>query len=189
MANARTPFRSEDHLLWIDLEMTGLDVTTDVILQAAAIVTSGSLEPLVEWVSDIWQPEEKLKQMTPFVRQMHEKTGLLERVRKSVVSSRDAEATLLELVSNWCCYGVPVCGNTVWQDKVFIDRYWPGVSRYLHYRVLDVSSLKILTRRWYGETALFKKSEAGAHDALIDIKNSIAELEHYRSTLFKAPRA
>ena len=173
--------------MWVDLEMTGLDVDRDVILQAAAVITTAGLEPLAEWACDVWQPEEKLHGMTPFVRQMHEKTGLLERVRKSTISSADAEGQLLEFVTSWCNYRSVLCGNTVWQDKVFIDRHWPGVSKYLHYRVLDVSTIKTLARRWHGEAAVFKKSEEGAHDALFDIKYSIAELAHYKRTLFKAP--
>ena len=187
MASSPPPVRRDDHLLWVDLEMTGLDVQHDVILQAAAIITNADLQPLAEWSCDVWQPEAKLQQMTPYVRQMHEKTGLIERVRRSLVADAEAEAQLLNFVSGWCCYKVPVCGNSVGQDKAFIDRYWPGVGRYLHYRVVDVSTLKILAKRWYGESAVFEKSAVGEHDALVDIKNSIAELAHYRRKLFAAP--
>lgn len=179
----RTP--SPDNLVWIDLEMTGLDVDNHVIVQAAVIITDGNLKPLEEYSCDVWQPEERLEQMSPFVREMHESNGLIERVRKSRLDTGDAEKRLLERVAGWCTYPATLCGNTVWQDRKFLDKYMPGLGRYLHYRLIDVSSLKALAQRWYGDAAVFSKSKQGEHDALVDIKNSIAELAHYRSTLLR----
>jgi oligoribonuclease len=174
------------NLAWIDLEMTGLDAQRDAILQAALIVTDAELRPLEELACDVWQPEETLAQMTPFVRDMHEKSGLVERVRSSRIDLRAAEQMLLERIAGWCPFPAILCGNTIGQDKRFIDRWMPGLGGYLHYRSVDVSSLKILAKAWYGERAVYVKPEEGAHDAMVDIKNSIAELAHYRKTLFRS---
>ncbi len=174
-----------ENLCWLDLEMTGLDPAEHVILQAALIVTNAALEPLEEINIDIWQPEEALAKMVPFVRDMHEKTGLTKRVRASRVDVYAAEKALMERVSGWCSYPAILAGNSIGQDKKFVDRWMPGLSGYLSYRLVDVSSIKVLARLWVGESALYQKPEAGEHDALVDIKNSIAELSHYRKTLFK----
>lgn len=182
--------QSPDHLVWIDLEMTGLSSEEDVILQAALIITNRHLEPLEEFVCDIWQPESALAKMTPFVRDMHEKTGLTERVRGSKTDLARAELSLFEIIAGWCPLRAGVlAGNSVGQDKKFIDRYMPLLSGYLNYRIIDVSSIKILTKLWYGEHKQFPKPEAGAHDALVDIKNSIEELKHYREHIFLRPAA
>ena len=95
-----------------------------------------------------------------------------------------AQQQLLEIVSGWCPQGAVLCGNSVWQDRKFLDRYMPGLAAYLTYRLLDVSSIKVLARTWYGQSAVFSKPTQGEHDALIDIQNSIAELAFYRRTLF-----
>ena len=173
------------NLAWLDLEMTGLDPAPHVILQAAIVVTNAQLEPLEELCVDIWQPERLLEPMSPFVREMHEKNGLLARVAASKVEVRDAEKRLLEVMAGWCPYPAVLCGNSIASDRRFIERYMPGLAGYLHYRMIDVSSLKVLLRLWYGDSAEFKKSEAGAHDALFDIRQSIAELQFYRSRFLK----
>lgn len=185
MAERITRVQSPGNLAWLDLEMTGLDPERDAILQAALIITDENLQPLEEWVCDIWQPESELAKMTPFVREMHEQTGLLSRVRKSKIDLWATEKRLLERVTGWCTYPAVLCGNTIGQDKRFVDRHMPGLAGYLSYRTVDVTSLKILARLWYGEGAVFQKSQEGEHDALVDIKNSIAELAHYRATLFR----
>jgi len=173
------------HLAWLDLEMTGLDPERDVILQAALIITDAELTPLEEYVSDVWQPESELAKMTPFVREMHQKTGLLERVRSCSIELRRVEQALLEIVAGWCPYGAVLCGNSIWQDRKFLDRYMPALSGYLTYRIIDVSAVKVLAKTWYGSSAVFSKPEAGEHDALNDVRNSIAELAHYKKTLFR----
>jgi oligoribonuclease len=175
-----------NHLVWLDLEMTGLDVDKDVILQSALVITDAQLQPLEQFAVDIWQPESELSRMSPYVREMHEKTGLLDRVRRSRTECRRAEQSMLEIVSGWCPYGAILCGNSIWQDRRFVDRYMPGLAAYLTYRLLDVSSIKILAKTWFGASAVFDKPAAGEHDALVDIRNSIAELAHYRKTLFRA---
>jgi oligoribonuclease len=173
------------NLAWIDLEMTGLDPVTDVILQAAVIITSSNLQPLEKYTCDVWQPDHALARMSPFVRDMHEKNGLVARVRQSRLDTAGAEKRLLERVAGWCTYPAIICGNSVGQDKRFIDAHMPGLGGFLSYRILDVSSVKILARAWYGESAEFKKPEAGEHDALVDIQNSIDELAHYRKVVFR----
>jgi oligoribonuclease len=179
--------QSATNLAWLDLEMTGLDPRADVILQAALIITDTQLNVLEEFVCDIWQPSELLERMVPFVKEMHETTGLTARVKKSRVDLLVAERKLLERVAGWCAYPAVLCGNTIGQDKRFVDQWMPGLSGYLSYRTIDVTSIKLLAKAWYGEEAVFDKPVKGEHDALVDIKNSIAELSHYRATLFKTP--
>jgi oligoribonuclease len=172
------------NLAWLDLEMTGLDAHRDAILQAALIVTNSELECLEEWSCDVWQPESELSKMTPFVRAMHETTGLVERVRQSTIDVAAAERALLERVAGWCPYPAVLCGNSIGQDKQFIAQHMRGLAGYLSYRLVDVSSLKLLARLWYGEGAVYQKPEEGRHDAILDIRRSIDELRHYRATLF-----
>ncbi|MGC4087311.1 MAG: oligoribonuclease [Polyangiaceae bacterium] len=177
--------QAASNLVWLDLEMTGLDAQHDVILQAAIVITNAELEPLEEFVCDVWQPPSALERMTPFVRDMHEKNGLLARVAASRTDSYALEKQLLERIAGWCSYPALICGNTIGQDKRFIDHWLPGLSAYLSYRSIDVSSLKMLAKLWYGETAMYKKPTDAEHDALFDVKQSIAELSHYRATLFR----
>jgi oligoribonuclease len=182
------PSPHEDNLVWIDLEMTGLDPSVDVILQAGLVITTADLEPLDELAVDIKQPEEALAGMSDFVRDMHTRTGLIERVRRSTVDTAEAERRLLACISAWCPAPATLCGNSIWNDRRFIARYMPALDRHLHYRVVDVSSIKVLAARWYGEAAVFVKPAAGAHDAAVDVRHSIAELQHYRRSLFR-PRS
>jgi oligoribonuclease len=186
MADRIVRTQQDGNLAWLDLEMTGLDAQNDVILQAALIITNANLEPLEEFVCDIWQPDEALARMTPFVRDMHETTGLTARVRASKLDLGAAERKLMERVTGWCNFPAILCGNSIGQDKRFVDRWLLGLSGYLSYRTVDVTSLKILAKLWYGDPSVFSKPTHGEHDALVDIKNSIAELAHYRSLLFKA---
>jgi oligoribonuclease len=178
--------QSATHLAWLDLEMTGLDTETCVILQAALIITDADLDVLEEFVCDVWQPERYLSDMVPVVREMHEATGLLERVRRSDIDVGMAERRLLERVSGWCGFSAVLCGNSIGSDRRFVERHMPGLACCLHYRMIDVSAVKVLAGLWYGEGAMFEKPEVGKHDALVDIKNSIAELAHYRATLFRS---
>ena len=186
MAERIVRTQKDGNLAWLDLEMTGLDAQRDVILQAALIITNAALQPLEEFVCDIWQPDEALARMTPFVRDMHETTGLTTRVRASKLDLGAAERKLMERVTGWCGYGAILCGNSIGQDKRFVDQWLPALSGYLSYRTVDVTSIKILAKIWYGDAATFQKPTLREHDALVDIKNSIAELGHYRSLLFKA---
>ena len=177
--------QAEGNLAWLDLEMTGLDPQADVILQAALIITDSQLTPLEEFVCDVWQPPSALERMTPFVRNMHEKNGLLARVAASRFDIGFLEKLLLERVSGWCAYPAVLCGNSIGHDKRFVERWMPGLAGYLSYRTVDVSSLKILTKLWYGDAAAYSKPTTQEHDALFDIHQSIAELSHYKSSVFK----
>lgn len=176
---------SSDNLVWIDLEMTGLDPLEHVILQAALVITTPELEPIDEIAVDIAQPAGALSRMSPVVREMHTRTGLIERVRHSTINTAQAEHLLLERIAAKCRAPATLCGNSVWADRSFIAHHMPSLDQHLHYRLVDVSTLKVLAQRWYGDGAVFEKPAAGQHDAAVDIKNSIAELRHYRRTLFR----
>jgi len=173
-----------DNLVWIDLEMTGLDPESEVILQAALIVTDSNLKPLESFCVDIWQPDSALTTMVPFVRKMHEKNGLLERCQTSTVDVAAAEQQILERISGWCPYRPVLCGNTIGSDRKFLDKYMKALSGYLHYRMVDVSSLKVLAGLWY-PGAGYNKPKDAQHDALFDIEQSILELDHYRKTMLR----
>jgi len=175
--------RNASNLAWIDLEMTGLDPERDMILQAALIVTDRDLQPLDEYVCDVWQPEAAFEHMSPFVRDMHEKNGLLDRVRASRVDQREAQRQLLTRISALCDYPAVLCGSSIWVDRTFLDRHMQGLAGYLHYRMVDVTSFKLVVDRWLGASAMFQKPTEGEHDALVDIRNSIAELRHYKKLL------
>jgi len=177
--------RDPANLAWLDLEMTGLDPERDVIIQAALIITDRELTPLNEYSCDIYQPDDTLARMSPFVRDMHEKNGLIARVKASRVDQREAQRQLLSRVAALCEQPAVLCRSSIWVDRTFVDRHMPGLAGYLHYRMIDVSSLKLLVDRWYGPSAVYVKPTAGEHDALVDIRNSIAELRHYRALMRK----
>lgn len=175
----------DDVLAWIDLEMTGLDPDTCVIVQLAMILTDRELNTLAPPLElTIWAPEPDLERMSPFVRSMHEKSGLLPLVRKSEIDLADAQRQVLEILTTHAVYGTArLAGNSVWQDKRFLMKYMPAVDSYLHYRLVDVSSLKELAAWWYN--ARHEKPKDGKHTALFDIQQSIEELKFYRKTMFK----
>lgn len=177
--------RSDSNIAFLDLEMTGLSPERDVIIQAALIITNKELEPLDEYVCDIWQPEEALAVMSPFVRDMHDKNGLIDRVRASRIDLREAERQLLTRISALCPHPAVLAGNSVWVDRMFLQKYMPAVTGFLHYRMIDVTSVRLLVDRWVGASGTFNKPSAGEHDALVDTRNCIAELRHYRAVLAK----
>jgi oligoribonuclease len=176
---------AKDHLVWLDMEMTGLDPERNVPVQVAMIITTAELVELEAIEITIWQPEEALLRMEPIVRKMHTDNGLLDKIRSSNTSVLQAERKLLELLARWLrpIEGV-LCGNSIHQDRRFLDRYFPAVNGYLHYRMVDVSTLKELAKRWYGSDALYQKASAD-HTALSDIRESIRELQHYRTSILK----
>ncbi len=176
---------SRDYLVWLDMEMTGLDPVTCVPVQVAMVITSPELTELDCMEVTIWQPEEKLAVMAPIVRRMHTENGLLSKIRSSEHALNDAERQMLSFLGRWVRPGEGVlAGNSIHQDRRFLSAYFPVVNGYLHYRMVDVSTLKELARRWYGPEALMNKG-ASEHTALADIRESIRELAHYRRAIFK----
>lgn len=175
-----------DLLVWVDLEMTGLDPQTCVIVEIATIITDSDLEVVAEGPNlVVHQPAETLAGMDPFVVKMHERSGLLERIAASNISLEEAEEASLAFVKQHCAErSSPLCGNSIWKDRQFIERYMPRFDGHLHYRNIDVSSIKELVRRWYPKEEAPGKKES--HRALDDILESIAELRFYRSNVFKA---
>lgn len=169
------------NLIWMDLEMTGLDPDNDVIIEMATIATDGDLNIIAEGpVLAIRQPEEKLLGMDEWNQTHHSESGLLDRVRKEGVLEREAEAQTLAFIEQYAeKRTAPLCGNTIWQDRRFLARYMPTLEAYLHYRIVDVSSLKELALRW--RPALLKGfTKKNAHTALADIRESIEELRYYK---------
>ncbi|MEX0375260.1 oligoribonuclease [Spiribacter pallidus] len=173
---------SQDNLIWIDLEMTGLDVDRDRIIEVATIVTDAQLEILAEGpVIAIHQPEDVLAGMDDWNQNQHGGSGLLKRVRESTVDEAEAEQRTLAFLEQWVPPGVsPMCGNSICQDRRFMHRSMPRLMRYFHYRHIDVSTLKELATRWLPSvTTGFTKQSS--HLALDDIRDSINELRHYRA--------
>jgi oligoribonuclease len=177
---------NEDNLIWIDLEMTGLEPMRDQIIEIATLVTDSDLRILAEGpVIAIHQPEHVLAAMDEWNREHHGASGLLERVRISSDDERSAERQTLAFVERWCKAGAsPLCGNSICQDRRFLARWMPRLESFFHYRNLDVSTLKILAQRWAPQVAEGVKKQ-GAHLALSDIKESIEELAHYRAELLR----
>ena len=172
------------NLIWIDLEMTGLDTETDTIIEIATIVTDRHLNELAEGPElVIGQPKAVMDSMDDWNTRQHGESGLTKRVLGSDVTLRQAELATLEFVSSWVDAGVsPMAGNSICQDRRFLAREMPELERYFHYRNLDVSTLKILAQQWAPAVATGFKKESG-HRALSDIRDSIAELQWYRSRL------
>lgn len=169
-------------LIWVDLEMTGLDTVSDSIIEIATIVTDANLQTLAEGpVIAIHQEDEVLAAMDEWNTRQHTGSGLVERVRQSSHSVADAERITLEFLSEWLGPGVsPMCGNSICQDRRFMAREMPDLEAFFHYRNLDVSTLKILAGLWAPEVAAGYRKDS-SHLALDDIRDSIAELRHYRS--------
>lgn len=179
--------QDQRNLVWVDLEMTGLEPQTDCIIEIATIVTDAELNILAEGpVLAIHQSDEVLNGMDEWNTTHHGRSGLTERVKNSTVSEADAEKQTIEFLSGYVGKGVsPMCGNTICQDRRFMARGMPELEAYFHYRNLDVSTLKELARRWYPDVLEgFKKK--GAHLALDDIRESIEELRYYRETILKS---
>ncbi|HHF3114564.1 TPA: oligoribonuclease [Vibrio diabolicus] len=177
---------SDQNLIWVDLEMTGLDPETHKIIEIASIVTDSELNILAEGpVLAIHQPEEELAKMDDWCTNTHTASGLVERVRNSKISEQDAVAQTIEFLEKWVPKGVsPICGNSIGQDRRFLYKHMPELEEFFHYRYVDVSTLKELARRWQPEV-LNGFTKQGTHLALDDIRESIAELKYYRGTIFK----
>lgn len=174
-------------LIWVDLEMTGLDPEREVIVEIAVIVTDGALQAMHEGPElVIGAAEDVLRRMRPRVKQMHSKSGLTDRVKASEVTVEQAEAAVLEFVQGLVPGNeAPLAGNSVHADRAFLKKYMPNLERHCHYRNVDVSTCKELARRWYPEALEGAPDKAGGHRALADIRESIKELQYYRQAIFK----
>lgn len=177
---------NKDNLIWMDLEMTGLEPDTDVIIEIATIVTDSELNVLAEGPSlVIHQPDEVMDNMGEWCTRQHGQSGLTQRVKESTLSLAEAEKQTIEFLLPYIEKGVsPLCGNSIGQDRRFLNRYMPELESLCHYRNLDVSTLKELAKRWRPDVAagVVKK---GSHLALDDIRDSISELKHYKEHFIK----
>ena len=181
----------EDVLVWIDLEMTGLDVEQNDIVEIACMVTDADLTALDDGIGLVVHADDAaLARMDDYVRKMHSKSGLLPIIETSDISVADAETRVLAYVKEHVpAPGVaPLCGNSIGVDRRFLDRYMHELDTYLHYRSIDVSSLKELCRRWYPQLYRKRPNKSEQHRALDDIRESIEELRYYRDAMF-IPRA
>jgi len=176
-----------DLLVWIDCEMTGLDLGRDALIEVAALVTDPDLNVLGDGVDLVIHAEDALlDSMFDVVREMHEKSGLTDQVRASIIGVEEAEDRIMSYVTTHVPEprSAPLCGNSIATDRAFLARDMPRLDAHLHYRMIDVSSIKELCRRWYPRTYYGQPPKGLAHRALADIKESIRELEFYRRTVF-----
>jgi oligoribonuclease len=175
-----------DRLVWIDCEMTGLDLAVDELVEIAIVITDFELRPVDPGFSVVIKPDASaLEHMNDFVTSMHEKSGLLAEI-PSGVSVADAEFQALEYIQRFVPLQgkAPLAGNTIGTDRMFLAKYMPRVDRWLHYRNVDVSSVKELARRWYPRAYIHAPAKDGGHRALADILESIRELAYYRQSVF-----
>ena len=177
----------DERLVWIDLEMTGLDPSINVIIEIATLITDGDLNIIAEGPElVIHQPQEELDKMDDWNVNQHGQSGLTARVQASQTSLAEAERQTLEFLAQWVDPGrAPLAGNSIGQDRRFIRAYMHQLDEFLHYRHVDVTSFKEMARRWYPELEPWPKSDA--HRALDDIRNSVGELAYYRDKIFVRP--
>jgi oligoribonuclease len=193
MSEAITPTpaalgKSDQNLIWLDCEMTGLDPEVDRLIEIAVIVTGPTLEPRIEGpVLVIHQSDEQLDKMDNWNKGTHGRSGLIDKVKASTVTEAEAERQVLEFVAKYAPKNsTPMCGNSISQDRRFLVKYMPKLEAFFHYRNLDVSSLKELAKRWNPEVySSFRKQQK--HTALADVHESIDELAHYRERFLKLP--
>ncbi|MBL92952.1 MAG: oligoribonuclease [Myxococcales bacterium] len=178
--------KHQEKWVWVDLEMTGLDPETCVIIEVAVIVTDTEFNEEAQYEGVIWQPDERLEEMIPFVKQMHTANGLIQKVKKSQLQLEQAEDAILEMLKANVAEGKGLlAGNSVWQDRRFLTKYMPKVEAYLHYRQIDVSSLKVLASAWHPKDGS-PPNKSSNHTALSDIRASMQELQFYRGRFFES---
>ena len=180
---------TNDRIIWIDCEMTGLSLTNDALIEVAALVTDYDLNQLGDGIDLVVKPPaEALEQMDDFVRDMHTSSGLLDELDAGITMA-DAEKQVLAYIREWApeAKKAPLGGNTVGTDRGFLARDMPELETHLHYRIIDVSSIKELALRWYPRAFFASPKKAGGHRALADIRESIAELRYYREAIFVDP--
>jgi len=178
---------SDDRLVWIDCEMTGLELSRDALIEIAVVVTDAKLDPVDDGLDIVIHiHDDVLETMVPLVKEMHETSGLTEAVRRSTTTLGEAERLVLDYVKGHVpeAKTAPLCGNSIATDRGFIARDMPALDEHLHYRMIDVSSIKELARRWYPRVYYAQPAKGLAHRALADIRESVQELAYYRQTLF-----
>ena len=176
------PRKSSNHLIWIDLEMTGLNPDRDRIIEIATVITDKQLNILADGpVIAVHQNETYIQQMDEWNTKHHHQSGLIQRVRESKINEAEAETITLEFLAEYVSTGKsPICGNSICQDRRFLYRHMPKLEKYFHYRNLDVSTVKILARMWAPDVARSMKKKS-THTALKDIYDSIEEMRHYKN--------
>ena len=188
MLDTESPLKKSDqNLVWLDCEMTGLDPDKERLIEIAIIVTGPQLTPRIEGpVLVIHQPDDLLEKMDNWNKGTHGRSGLIDKVKASTVTEHDAEAQILAFIAQYVPKGTsPLCGNTISQDRRFLVKFMPRLEAFLHYRNIDVSTFKELAKRWRPEVySAFKKNQK--HTALADVHESIDELEHYRKYFLQA---
>uniref|UniRef100_A0A182MQU6 Probable oligoribonuclease n=1 Tax=Anopheles culicifacies TaxID=139723 RepID=A0A182MQU6_9DIPT len=178
---------SSQNLVWIDMEMTGLDVDKDRILEIACIITDSKLNILAKGPNIIInEPETVLDAMADWCKDHHAKSGLIDAVKKSPHTLEQAEQQVLDFVKQYCPErSCPMAGNSIYMDRLFVIKYMPTLNKYLHYRVIDVSTVKELSKRWNRDVYESTPPKRFVHRALDDIEESIKEMQYYRDTFFK----
>ncbi|MBD3365989.1 oligoribonuclease [candidate division WWE3 bacterium] len=180
--------RKASNLVWMDLEMTGLDPFTDRITEIACLITNENLEVIAEGPEIIIKQEESLFDVTnPFMKETFFDSGFIEKMKESSYTEESAEKEILEFIKKHVAEGEsPLCGNSIYMDRMFLKNYMKKLDSYLHYRLIDITTTKLLAQRWFPEIPKFEKKKN--HRALEDIKESIAELEYYRKNIFRAQK-
>lgn len=178
---------NNNRLIWIDLEMTGLDPVKDKILEIATVITDDELNIVAKGPNlVIHQSDEVLANMNEWCKVQHKKSGLIEAVQSSIVCEEQAMHETLQFLKDHCDENsTPLCGNSIWQDKLFLQQHMPELANFFHYRIVDVSSIKLVINRWTKQYRLFKKGDG--HRAFDDIVESIGELKFYKENFFKLP--
>ncbi|XP_011686139.1 PREDICTED: probable oligoribonuclease [Wasmannia auropunctata] len=186
LAETRSEGKNEKHIVWLDMEMTGLEVETCRILEVACFVTDEQLELASDCLNIvIHQSDEVLKSMNDWCKLQHRKTGLIDECRLSTTTLEEAQQRTLNFLENHVPRGAcPLAGNTVYMDRLFLKKYMPLVDNYLHYRIIDISTIKALARRWHPDISKAAPKKQHSHRAVHDIKDSLNELRYYRKNLF-----
>ncbi|HVU71772.1 MAG TPA: oligoribonuclease [Mycobacteriales bacterium] len=190
MAGEDAPQRPDERLVWVDCEMTGLDLVNDRLIEIACVVTDSDLNALDDGIDLVMSaPDDVLDAMVPVVQEMHAASGLTDAVRAATLTVPEAEAQVLAYVQKHVAEArkAPLCGNSIATDRGFLARDMPALDDFLHYRMVDVSSLKELVRRWYPRVYFSQPKKEGGHRALADILDSIRELRYYRATVLVPP--
>ena len=178
--------KSSNNLVWIDLEMTGLDVESNVILEIATIITDSDLNEIAQGPDlIIHQPEYILDEMGPWCTEQHGLSGLTEAVKKSTINELEAETRTLEFIQEYCKENTALlAGSSIWQDRIFLNKYMPSIVNYMYYKMIDVTTVKELVNRWYPNNPESKMEKKDAHRALDDIRESIEALRKLRKNFF-----